>query len=427
MKKLIYLSFSLFFLFHSNILSAQFNPIIDSLARFINADSLARTVRDLENFGDRFSTRNNKDVAEYVVQRLQNYGVDNAAIDSFHVTGNSWFKGQYDVYMYNVKGSLIGSESVDSVIIIGAHLDAISYNQNYQLYTQTPGADDNATGVAVMIEMARIIHFHHLLPEISIDFMAFDGEELGLIGSSFDARCRKDSNENIVLMLNNDMVGYQPDTALWEVVLFWYDNSVDIVHKMGQYCENYTTITPIIPDSADNDLAEYSDSQSYYLKGFRTVFSCEKWFSPYYHSLNDSSVFLNFHYMADVARMNFAALFEFSRLQLPTPIDTSHTPIDTTIPSTIASLPLLTYYSMYPNPATERATLQFTVNEETTIQIVITDMTGRKIVEFPQKTYFSGNYTIPIPCDALTSGLYFCHIIEKNRVSTLKWIISKKI
>ncbi|HHU47815.1 MAG TPA: M28 family peptidase [Bacteroidales bacterium] len=423
MKKLIYLFFSCFFLFHCNILSAQFNPIIDSLARYINADSLARTVRDLENFGDRFATRDNKDVAEYLVQRLKSYGIDNAAIDSFRVTGSSFFTGEFDVNMYNVKGRISGSEQPDSVIIIGAHLDAISYNRYYQLYAQTPGADDNASGIAVMIEMARIIHFHNLTPNISIDFMAFDGEELGLIGSDYDARCRADSNENVLLMLNNDMVGYQPDTILWEVKLSWYDNSIDIVHKMREYCENYTAITPIIPDSANNNIAKYSDSYSYYLEGFKTVFSSENWFSPYYHTLNDSSTFLNYNYMADIARMNFAALFDFSRLQLP--IDTSDTPIDTTLPSAISLPSALSHYSIYPNPATERATLQISVNEETAIQIVITDMTGRKIIEFPETTYASGNYNILINCSSLASGLYFCRIMEKNRVSTIKWIISK--
>ena len=112
----------------------------------------------------------------------------------------------------------------------------------------------------------------------------------------------------------------------------------------------------------------------------------------------------------------------FSALQLP--IDTSDTPIDTTsigylLPSA------LSHYSIYPNPATERATLQISVNEETAIQIVITDMTGRKIIEFPETTYASGNYNILINCSSLASGLYFCRIMEKNRVSTIKWIISK--
>ena len=52
-------------------------------------------------------------------------------------------------------------------------------------------------------------------------------------------------------------------------------------------------------------------------------------------------------------------------------------------------------------------------------------MTGRKIIEFPETTYASGNYNILINCSSLASGLYFCRIMEKNRVSTIKWIISK--
>jgi Zn-dependent M28 family amino/carboxypeptidase len=64
--------------------------------------------------------------------------------------------------MYNVKGSISGNEHPDSTVIIGAHLDAIVYDTINFLYNITTGADDNASGVATMIEMARIFHKYNI-------------------------------------------------------------------------------------------------------------------------------------------------------------------------------------------------------------------------------------------------------------------------
>ena len=142
-------------------LKAQNSETLESLLLQMNADSLHQTVLDLQNFGSRFALREggNIGVAEYIVQRLNNYGVP-AAIDSFYKSGNNWLAGPYNQWFYNVKGVLPAQEPVDdSIVIVGAHLDAISYDhQTYELLAAAPGADDNASGVAVMLELARICH-----------------------------------------------------------------------------------------------------------------------------------------------------------------------------------------------------------------------------------------------------------------------------
>lgn len=424
MKKLAAHLFFVAIIIQSTSLFAQFNPILDSLARYINPDSIAQTVREMEAFGDRFVTRNNKDISEYLVQKLQNYGVVNARIDSFYKSGNSWLIGNYSCYMYNVKGRIEGNVSPDSTIIIGAHLDAISYDNNYHLYNQCPGADDNASGIAVMIEMARIIHLHQLTPELSIDFMGYDGEELGLFGSAYDAQNRQDSSEIVTVMLNNDMVGYQPNDNPWELMLYWYDNATDIAEKMAEFCENYTEITPIIANETDNEMNEYSDSYPYFQRDYKAIFTCEKTFSPYYHSLNDSVGFCNFAYTADIARMNFAALFDFARLTMP--IDTSEN-IDTTeIPNSISNFAsALSGVILYPNPANERIQLQFILSEATALSISFTDITGRTMEQFPETAYGYGVNHIAIDCSSFPTGLYFCHIRGKEYSKTLKWVVHR--
>ncbi len=68
-----------------------------------------------------------------------------------------------------------------------------------------PGADDNASGVAAVLEAARVMAPHHF--KGTILFVAFDGEELGLWGSAHLADELKAKNEPVLGMLNNDVIG----------------------------------------------------------------------------------------------------------------------------------------------------------------------------------------------------------------------------
>jgi len=319
MKKIFFLLiFSLLTTITCNLFAQIPDLSLCEILDFINKDSLKRTVQDMQNFESRLCSRatgNNKIVAQYLVNRLKMYDIENARIDSFYVSGTHWIIGSYDQYMYNVSGTLKGTGNTDSTVIIGAHLDAISYTIPEYVPTESvPGADDNATGCAVMIEMARIIHEKKIKPYHNIDFMAYDAEEIGLKGSYYDAKKRKAAEENIILMLNNDMVGTQPNDEIWEVSLQWYDNSLDIAEKT-EYVLN--TYTPVIPVRSDKPNSAGSDSYPYYVEKYKVIFAIEQKFSPFYHSVNDLTGFLNFEYCRQIARMNFALLDYYAGINLP--------------------------------------------------------------------------------------------------------------
>ena len=77
-----------------------------------------------------------------------------------------------------------------------------------------PGANDNASGVAAMIEIARVMKSRKYTPAISIQFIAFGAEELGFLGSAdFAAKlaflCRP-----LKFMINNDMIAYEPTSNI---------------------------------------------------------------------------------------------------------------------------------------------------------------------------------------------------------------------
>ena len=389
-------------------LQAQTPANLESILSQINADSLLRTVMDLQNFGSRFALREggNIEVAEYLVQRLNNYGIT-AEIDSFYKTDYNWIAGDVNHWFYNVKGVLPSpNPKDDSLVLVGAHLDAISLNQNYQLLSMAPGADDNASGVAVMIELARVCHANNLQFRRDVHFMAFDGEELGLYGAYADAQKRSEAGDKIAIMLNNDMVSFQPDDN-WRVMLHWYDNALDIVSRAADLCAQYTDIDPVIPSASENGNSHYSDSYAYYEWGYRAVFAIEYTFSTSYHTEHDVWDSNNYAYHADIARYNMAMLMDYAELTGGVGID-EHPAVTTT--------------HVYPNPVANTLTVQYRLEEDSPVSISVLDLTGRTVLCQPDALQSAGiNHTM-LDFTSLPSGIYMCQIRTKKGVETVKVI-----
>ena len=387
-------------------LFAQNEEDMNRLLPQIDADSVLRTVNDLENFGSRFALRagGNREVAEYIVQRLENYGIP-AAVDSFYQEANNWLTGEYAQWFYNVRGILASdSPKDDSIVIVGAHLDAISYDSNYGLLEQAPGADDNASGVAVMIELARICHENGLRFKRDIHFMAYDGEELGLLGSYNDAWKRDTASDRVAVMLNNDMVSYQPDED-WKLTLHWYDNALDIVSRAAEICSQFTDITPVVPTEDENEDSHYSDSYAYYQFGFRAVFAIEHTFSTSYHTFHDVSDSNNYDFLAEVARYNLAMLVAYTELDNTVGVEEQN---------------VVPMARLYPNPVTDKACLQYQLSDNSAVEITLTDLMGRVVLQRNLSTQASGIHLMELDLSQLPSGVYLCRIYTDKGSETLK-------
>ena len=119
--------------------------------------------------------------------------------------------------VHNVLGYLPGE--TDEYLIVGAHYDHLGLGGTFSLApslagTVHPGADDNASGTAGVIELAR--HFSALpKPKRGILFMTFAGEELGLLGSGFYANHSELPLGKAVTMINMDMIGRVRDGKLF--------------------------------------------------------------------------------------------------------------------------------------------------------------------------------------------------------------------
>lgn len=387
-------------------LKAQTQEEFDNLLNQINSDSIQKTIVDLVAFENRFCNNSeigNFEVANYIVNRLKSYGIENATIDSFHYQGYV-FSSYVDRFFYNAKGSITGTISTDTTYIIGAHLDAISIQGG--LTPTAPGADDNASGCAVFIEIARIFHVNNLVPKYNIDFMGWDAEEIGLKGAYYDAQYRASIGQvGKTIVLNNDMVAHQPTNQPYKLDLYQYDNSVDLYNTAFDIFETFTTITPIFPD--DNTvMRQYTDSWAYNQSGFNAIFAIEHFFTDFYHTEQDLPSSLNFDYAKEVTKYNFAVLYHYNIADVFN-LDTTSSIRDNDFSNMISIFPNPTYGEVNVFP-----TLSININ-----QITIFDLSGRMVFN----TIMETQELIRFDLSNIQSGVYIL------KIETSKGVVYKKI
>jgi aminopeptidase YwaD len=149
----------------------------------------------------------------------------------------------------NVVGFIPGSDPAlrDEVIVIGAHYDHLGYGEVGSLAPEPgdihPGADDNASGTAAIMELARLLAQNRDRLKRSVLVIAFSAEEEGLLGAEYFVQNPTVPRENIVAMLNFDMVGRMSNNrvsvsgvgtaAEWEGILK-AANSADLSLQLGQ-------------------------------------------------------------------------------------------------------------------------------------------------------------------------------------------------
>ncbi|TDR42570.1 leucyl aminopeptidase [Tahibacter aquaticus] len=111
-----------------------------------------------------------------------------------------------------------GNELASEVVVLGAHLDSINTAGNGSTEQTAPGADDDASGVASLTEVIRVALASGWKPRRTVKFMAYAGEEVGLRGSNSIAQSFKNSNVNVVGVMQLDMTNYKagsgPDMRL---------------------------------------------------------------------------------------------------------------------------------------------------------------------------------------------------------------------
>ena len=199
-------------------------------------------------------------------------------------------------------------ESVNKeYVAIGAHLDHLGVQRD-KLF---PGADDNASGSAAILQIAKALHESETKPRRSVLFMAFCAEERGLLGSKYYCENPVKPLEDMVCMLNIDMIGRNEETDSEPA-----SENENTIHLIGskQIAEGLHD-TVMEANKYINFVFEYdeervyqrSDHASFAARGVPVTFLFGG-FNPHYHKTTDTLEGINFGKIANAARLNFLTL-----------------------------------------------------------------------------------------------------------------------
>ena len=200
----------------SNAQTTISDPEIKKMVSEVSATNMEATINKLVSFGTRHTLSDTKSntrgigaaqrwvKAEFDKYALASNGRLTAKIDYFTVKADGK-RIVTDSQLGNVMATLKGTDPTDDrVLIISGHLDSRATDV-MNTTIDAPGANDDGSGVAALMEISRIMCKREF--PFTIIFVAVVGEEQGLYGAKHLADKAKEENWNVVAMLNNDMIG----------------------------------------------------------------------------------------------------------------------------------------------------------------------------------------------------------------------------
>jgi Peptidase family M28 len=194
----------------------QKDPVIEKMIQEVSADSLQSYIKTLVAFGTRNTlstqTDNKRGIGaarQWVLGRFNEFAKQSGGrLRAFIDTTTLQADGKRvdgPLLLGNVVATLKGTDaSDDRIFLISGHLDNMRTNVMDRT-GDAPGANDDGSGTAAVIECARIMS-KNAFPA-TIFFVAVSGEEQGLLGANFMAEKAKKENWNIEAVLNNDIMG----------------------------------------------------------------------------------------------------------------------------------------------------------------------------------------------------------------------------
>jgi hypothetical protein len=194
------------------------------------------------------------------------------------------------VPLANVIGTMVGSERPDEWVIIGAHYDSRNEINNIANAANTPGADDNASGCAGVIEAARVLQRYR--PRRTVMFMCYAGEEQGLYGSRRHVEALNASGDigKVQAMLNLDMIGWVADLPLGVAVCTRSSAGTGAVSLLNTVADAMATYAPELLVTTGTTVCSGSDHVPYLELGRPATHSIHRGgvSYPHYHRTTDT-------------------------------------------------------------------------------------------------------------------------------------------
>ncbi|KAI8230751.1 Leucine aminopeptidase 1 [Colletotrichum sp. SAR 10_99] len=166
------------------------------------------------------------------------------------------------------------------IVIVSAHFDSTGGSST----ARGPGADDNGSGVVVILEALRVLANAGFKPQNTLEFHFYAGEEGGLLGSQAVFANYKSAGKTVLAVVNQDMAGYSPSGKV-SVYTDYVDSSLTSYVRL--VATQYTGSTPT-SDSCGYGCSDHASARS---NGFPAAYVCDEPIdtsSPYIHSPSDS-------------------------------------------------------------------------------------------------------------------------------------------
>lgn len=224
----------------------------------------------------------------------------------------------YPTYADDVVAEIPGLVSPERIYIVCAHYDSTSPDPDH-----APGADDDASGTAAVLELAKVLSSYSF--KSTIRFVAFSGEEQGLRGSYDYARDAYNAGDDIRGVLNLDMIAYTGGTLEDIDIMYQYDGG-SVLGLAAQalaesYRDNFVDYSGLDASRVElhaDDIGG-SDHVSFRDRGYAAIMAIEDtaneiWggSNPYYHTTNDVYANLDMDFATAVTRAAAATMADWA-------------------------------------------------------------------------------------------------------------------
>jgi hypothetical protein len=266
-----------------------FAPIADAVTSVVSQASVSRVYSYQKALFDldskHISRPGNRKAADYLHASYASFGYE-PEYQSFEV------KTAHGGRTANVLATLKGTLNPDLVYVVSSHYDSVAAG---------PGADDDGSGTAALLETARILAGH---PQpATIVFASVTGEESGLLGSREFVRRAVDAKMRVVGALNNDMIGWANDHRLDNTIRYANAGIRDVQHAAAMQFSSLITYDALYYKGTD--AAAYFEAWGDIVGG---IGSYPVLGNPHYHQPHDLLETINHQLVTEVARTTAATL-----------------------------------------------------------------------------------------------------------------------
>ena len=366
------------------------NPEIRALMDSVSVDSIKANIEHLcSYYNRRCDSRYIWEVQDWLTGRYEHFGVDTVMLHDFKIHKEGFPEETAD----NVIAVQWGTKTPQEFVVCGAHYDSWNNDGTDPDTIRSPGADDNASGVAGILETARILSNYTF--DRTIIYANWCAEEIGLIGSAAYARDMAQQNMDIVGYFNLDMTGYLEEGTDIHVHLMYTTQDSTIANYVFNFSHVYFPEMPIRQHWlawGDSDYSSFNRNGYAAVHPFEDVHAS----SPFIHSRQD---------VLGLSVNNLDQSKRFTELNLglvATLAGPNHDGITETETIKVA---------LFPNPAHESVTI---LSDDSMLNIGIYNLLGQQI----ETLTLDGKNQYTLNTSRWGSGVYVVKIgTEKGTVA----------